>query len=63
MRASLETVDRTGMPAYLETGTERNVRFYERFGFEVREAGIQLAPCGPTHWTMIRYPADEAAQR
>jgi GNAT superfamily N-acetyltransferase len=55
MRASLEMVNRTGMPAYLETGTERNVRFYQRFGFAVREASLQLAPMGPTHWTMIRH--------
>ena len=41
---------------YLETGTERNVRFYERFGFEILEPAAQLVADGPTHWTMIRYP-------
>lgn len=46
-----------GRAAYLETGEEINVRFYERFGFEVRESALQLAPApGPTHWTMWRPP-------
>jgi ribosomal protein S18 acetylase RimI-like enzyme len=52
----LMQADTNGQSCYLETGTERNVRFYERFGFEVREAAAQLAPNGPTHWTMIRRP-------
>ncbi len=48
--------------AYLETGEEINVRFYERLGFEVRERAIQLAPPpGPTHWTMWRPPAGSRA--
>jgi len=46
-----------GRAAYLETGEEANVRFYERFGFTVRAAALQLAPApGPTHWTMWRPP-------
>lgn len=54
LRASLQELDEDGLPAYLETGTERNVRFYKRFGFEVRKAEIQLAPGSTPHWTMIR---------
>lgn len=50
-----------GRAAYLETGEEVNVRFYERFGFEVRERALQLAPApGPTHWTMWRTPTGNA---
>jgi len=30
-----ERLDRENVPGYLETGTTRNVRFYERFGFAV----------------------------
>lgn len=57
MRATLEEIDRQGGAAYLETGEERNVRFYERLGFEVRESAIHIAPPpGPTHWTMWREP-------
>lgn len=41
-------------PVYLETGTERNVRFYERFGFRIREADVPLVPGSVRHWTMIR---------
>lgn len=52
----LDRADVQGDSCYLETGTERNVRFYERFGFEIREADVRLAPYGPTHWTMIRRP-------
>lgn len=54
LRESLKTLDEDGLPAYLETGTRRNVRFYERFGFEVREAEVQLAPGSTPHWTMLR---------
>jgi len=52
----LDRADASGESCYLETGTERLVRFYERFGFQVHETGVQLAPHGPTHWTMIRRP-------
>lgn len=54
LHESLKTLDEDGLPAYLETGTERNVRFYKRFGFEVRKAEVQLAPGSTPHWTMIR---------
>lgn len=33
----LERADAQGVPAYLETQRERNVGFYERFGFELVE--------------------------
>lgn len=40
---------------YLETATEANIRFYQRFGFEVLDPAAQLTPNnGPTHWTMLR---------
>ena len=46
--------DRLEIPAYLETGTERNVAFYTRHGFKVTEE-IQL-PGGPPMWLMWREP-------
>ena len=52
---ALALADANGEPAYLETGEEINLRFYERAGFQVREAAAQLSPApGPTHWTMYR---------
>ncbi len=54
LRESLEELDKDGLPAYLETGTQRNVRFYKRFGFDVRKAEVQLAPGSTPHWTMYR---------
>lgn len=54
LEASFELIGEDAHPAYLETGTEQNVRFYERFGFQVREADVQLAPGSTPHWTMIR---------
>jgi len=51
----LEMADARGEPAYLETGEEINVRFYQRAGFEVRDPAVRIAPApGPTHWTMYR---------
>lgn len=61
LRASINAVtSRQPAPLYLETGTERNVRFYERFGFRVREADVQLVPGETRHWTMLR-PASVSA--
>ena len=48
----IDVCDREGVPAYLETGKERNVRFYERHGFRVtREMTL---PRGPRVWLMWR---------
>jgi GNAT superfamily N-acetyltransferase len=50
----LEECDRMEIPAYLETGTERNVEFYARHGFKVTQR-IDL-PDGPPMWLMWRDP-------
>jgi ribosomal protein S18 acetylase RimI-like enzyme len=50
----LEDCDRDEVPAYLETGTERNVAFYNRHGFKVTEE-LRL-PKGPPIWLMWRDP-------
>jgi ribosomal protein S18 acetylase RimI-like enzyme len=50
----LDECDRDEVPAYLETGTERNVAFYTRHGFKVIEE-LHL-PKGPTVWLMWREP-------
>ena len=51
----LERCDAEGIPAYLESTKERNVRFYERHGFAVTGT-IVVPPDGPTLWTMWRAP-------
>ncbi|SEF78773.1 Acetyltransferase (GNAT) family protein [Thermomonospora echinospora] len=53
VRPGLEEAERAGVPAYLETSAERNVRFYERLGFEV-EAEAELPGGGPRTWCMWR---------
>jgi ribosomal protein S18 acetylase RimI-like enzyme len=50
----LDDCDRDEVPAYLETGTERNVAFYVRHGFKVTEE-LHL-PNGPPVWLMWRDP-------
>jgi GNAT superfamily N-acetyltransferase len=50
----LDDCDRDEIPAYLETGTERNVAFYTRHGFVVTEE-LHL-PKGPPVWLMWREP-------
>ncbi len=54
IRPGLELCDREGLPAYLETATERNVAFYGRHGFAVTEE-LRL-PKGPPMWLMWREP-------
>lgn len=50
----LRRCDQEGVGAYLETGTERNVRFYSRHGFRVTDE-VPL-PRGPSMWLMWRDP-------
>ena len=50
----LAAADAEGLPAYLETEKERNLPFYGRHGFEVRD---EISRRGtPTVWTMWREP-------
>ncbi len=51
----LDEADAAAVPAYLETETESNVRFYERLGFEVAERHLAEAVGCPV-WLMVRQP-------
>lgn len=53
LRPGMEAAERDGVPAFLETSDERNVRFYEHLGFEVT-ADVPLPGGGPRTWCMIR---------
>lgn len=50
----LGKVDREGMPAYLETQNERNVGFYQKFGFEVAAEEPFPKLKGLRNWGMLR---------
>jgi ribosomal protein S18 acetylase RimI-like enzyme len=52
----LSLADAAGQPCYLETQTERNVAWYRKLGFEVRDSEVSCTPGGPPNWTMIRHP-------
>lgn len=54
----LNRADEGGLPCYLETAREENLRFYRRLGFEL-EGQVQLLAEGPPHWAMIRPPRVE----
>lgn len=55
IRHGLELARGTSLPAFLETGQERNVSLYERFGFHV--VARESAPDGgPTIWFMSTDP-------
>ena len=56
VRRGIERAERDGRPIYLETGTESNVRFYERLGFEVLEQSVATGLELPV-WLMSR-PSD-----
>jgi len=58
MAARLTRCDAAGLPAYLESGRESNIAFYERFGFEVTRE-IRIERGGPALWPMIRLPERE----
>ena len=60
LKPALARADADGVPCYLETQTERNVRFYERHGFRVASEG---EPGGQRVWTMLRPPRPPATDR
>ncbi|MFI2611670.1 GNAT family N-acetyltransferase [Kitasatospora sp. NPDC018623] len=51
----IEEAERAGYPAFLETSSEANVRFYERLGFRVT-ADVPSGDGGPHTWCMRREP-------
>lgn len=51
----LARADRDGLPCYLETMNERDLGFYERYGFEVVHAG-SLPRSGVPFWALVRPP-------
>lgn len=55
LRSAGARLDREGLPAYLETGTTRNVALYRRHGFEVISEHKARADA-PTMWSMWREP-------
>jgi GNAT superfamily N-acetyltransferase len=55
MAPVLERCDGEGLPAYLETSKERNVLYYQRFGFRVT-GELDLPMGGPRLWLMWRNP-------
>ena len=52
LRASLERVDASGLPAHLESSNEVNLPLYQRFGFEIIEE-VQDGD-SPRIWPMTR---------
>jgi GNAT superfamily N-acetyltransferase len=54
MQYALAACDRDGMPAYLESTNPRNVRLYERHGFEL--LGTIQAGSSPPLFPMLREP-------
>jgi GNAT superfamily N-acetyltransferase len=56
MAPVLEVADRDGADCYLETSDPANIPYYERFGFAVSDAHLQLVPGGPPHTSMRRRP-------
>ena len=53
LRPMLARTDGEGLPCYLETLDERNVRIYEHFGFEVVEESA-IPDTSLTNWAMLR---------
>ncbi len=56
MSPVLERCDRKGLPAYLETALERNLRLYERNGFRVVES-LNMPKSTVPGWLMRRDPS------
>ena len=55
LRPGLDAADAAGLPTFLETGTEGNVGFYARFGFDV-SSDLDLGD-GTRIWCLTRPPS------
>jgi predicted N-acetyltransferase YhbS len=55
VQSGLERCDRDHLPAYLETAKEDNVRWYQRWGFDVVQTLDVGGGCPPI-WSMWRDP-------
>ena len=55
LKTGTDRCDAQGLPAYLETQTERNVALYRRHGFEVLSEH-RCRPDAPMMWSMWREP-------
>ena len=53
LRAMITKIDNEGLPIYLETNTEKNMLYYEKFGFEVVEH-IIIPKTEIPIWCMLR---------
>jgi len=53
LRALIEESEQVGVPIYVETETEKNVRMYERLGFRLL-GQITLPVINLPQWEMIR---------
>jgi len=56
IRAALDRIAGSGIPAYLETATPRNLGFYQGLGFQITSEWV-VPKGGPRFWSMMR-PAD-----
>lgn len=54
MAAGIALADRDRLPCYLQTSDPANVKYYERFGFELVQPAIATYPGGPTYLGMRR---------
>jgi ribosomal protein S18 acetylase RimI-like enzyme len=55
LRALMADCDEQGLPIYLETETQENVRMYDRYGFELVKQ-VTLEKLGLPMWEMMREP-------
>jgi ribosomal protein S18 acetylase RimI-like enzyme len=56
LRSRLDRCDAEGVPAYLESSKERNIAYYERFGFRVTKELPLPGRGAPSVWLMWRDP-------
>eukprot|EP00026_Physarum_polycephalum_P011564 Phypoly_transcript_11799.p1 GENE.Phypoly_transcript_11799~~Phypoly_transcript_11799.p1 ORF type:complete len:344 (+),score=27.53 Phypoly_transcript_11799:83-1033(+) len=55
MKPILDMADYDGLPCYLDTPSERSLKFFRRLGFEVIY-DVSNPSSGPRFWTMVRNP-------
>lgn len=57
LKAMFTKADIEGVPIYLETETEKNMKIYSKYGFEILKEGIATG-AKFYYWEMLREPRE-----
>lgn len=58
VQAILPIVDAESLPCYLDTASERSLKFFQKFGWKIAKEEKKPS-CGPKYWALLREPQNK----